>query len=124
MRPLIILSFMLMVMESCYYDHANLSYPQSVSTTGCIVAAVTYSATVTGILNANCYSCHSGTASAGGGIKLDTYASLSTYVSNGQLMNSINHTGGIAAMPLNAPQLSSCQIKTIQTWINNGSPNN
>ncbi|HVV55204.1 MAG TPA: cytochrome c [Mucilaginibacter sp.] len=109
---------------SCYYDHADLSYPQSTSTAGCNVANVTYSSSVTGILNANCYNCHSGSAAAGGGIKLDSYSALKTYVSNGQLMNSINHTGGIAAMPLNGPQLSSCQIKTIQTWIDNGTPNN
>jgi len=124
MKYLVILIFGLLITSGCYYDHANLSYPQSVSTTGCDVAAVTYSSSVTGILSPNCYSCHGGAASAGAGIKLDTYASLLPYVSNGQLMNSINHTGGIAAMPLNSAQLSSCQIKTIQTWINNGSPNN
>ncbi|MBS1529646.1 MAG: hypothetical protein JSU01_05035 [Bacteroidetes bacterium] len=114
----------LWVGSGCYYDHADLSYPQSNSSSGCNVASVTYSSSVAGILSASCYSCHGGSAAAGGGIQLDTYNSLKVYVSNGQLINSINHAGNIPAMPLNGPQLSACQIKTIQTWINNGSPNN
>ncbi|MBS1526812.1 MAG: hypothetical protein JST19_14245 [Bacteroidetes bacterium] len=124
MKCLIALIGISLLGTGCYYDHADLAYPQSNSASGCNVSAVTYSASVTGILSANCYSCHAGSAAAGGGIKLDTYAGLKVYAANGQLMNSVNHTGGIAAMPLNAAQLSSCQIKTIQTWINNGTPNN
>ena len=116
---------LLALITGCYYDHANLSYPQQNSTAPtCNLTGVTYSGSVTGILKANCYSCHAGTAGAGGGIQLDTYTTLKVYVSNGQLLSSINHTGSVPAMPLNAAQLSSCDISTIQTWINNGSPNN
>ena len=117
-----ILSFLILIVctTGCYYDHADLVYPQ----TTCNVSAVTYSTTVTGILSPGCYSCHSGSAASGAGIKLDTYTSLMVYVSNGQLMSSIKHTGTVPAMPLNASQLSSCDINTIQTWINNGTPNN
>jgi mono/diheme cytochrome c family protein len=120
-----ILAFMALLATTtgCYYDHANLVYPQQ-SASACITTNITYSVTVTGVLTTNCYSCHSGNASAGGGIKLDTYSSLKAYVTNGQLINSINHTGGIPAMPLNAAQLSLCDINKIQAWINNGSPNN
>ncbi|MGZ3820449.1 MAG: hypothetical protein ACXVB6_07650 [Mucilaginibacter sp.] len=115
--------FILLICASgCYYDHANLSYPQQ--TGSCVPTTVTYSVNVTGILTTNCYSCHSGNAAAGGGIKLDTYATLKVYITNGQLMNSINHTGSLPAMPLNAAQLSSCDINTIQAWINNNTPNN
>lgn len=119
-RYIFTLPVLILVMAGCYYDHANLVYPQA----NCVVSNVTYSSSVTGILTTNCYSCHSGTASAGGGIQLDNYTSLKTYVSNGQLMNSINHTGGIPAMPLTGSQLSACDILVIQTWINNGTPNN
>ncbi|ASU36750.1 hypothetical protein [Mucilaginibacter xinganensis] len=122
-RHLLFLAALLTGNAGCYYDHANLVYPQQ-STAACITTNVTYSTTVTGVLTANCYSCHSGNAAAGGGIALDTYASLKTYVTNGQLINSINHTGGIPAMPLNAAQLSQCDINKIQAWITNGSPNN
>lgn len=125
MRYLLILFIVLISITGCYYDHANLSYPQSQSNTAsCVPATVTYSANVTGILKTNCYSCHSGNASAGGGIKLDSYAALKVYVSNEQLMGSINHNGSVPAMPLNAAQLSSCDINTIQSWITNNTPNN
>jgi hypothetical protein len=122
-KYILIMGGFLLAMAGCYYDHADLVYPQT-NTGTCVLTNITYSVTVTGILNTNCYSCHGGTASAGGGIKLDSYDALKVYVSNGQLMNSINHTGGIPAMPLNASQLSACDISTIQTWIDNGSPNN
>jgi cytochrome c553 len=106
--------------SGCYYDRANLVYPQPT----CAVTKITYSTNVTGILSTSCYSCHGGNAAAGAGIILDNYASLHTYVTNGQLMNCIKHTGGIPGMPLNANQLSACDINTIQTWINNGAVNN
>lgn len=107
-------------LTGCYYDKADLIYP----TTTCDTTNVKYATTVVSILSPNCYSCHSGTASAGGGIKLDTYANLKPYVTNGQLLNSINQTGVVPAMPLSAGKLSSCDIKKVTVWINNGTLNN
>jgi len=115
-----IISLLLIGTTGCYYDHADLVYPQ----TTCVLTTITYSTSVTGILNTYCYSCHSGNAAAGGGIALDNYIALKTYVTNGQLMSSINHTGSVPAMPLNGSQLSTCEINTLQTWIANGTPNN
>jgi mono/diheme cytochrome c family protein len=121
MRYIILGLFIIMFcITGCYYDRANLVYPQAT----CTVTKVTYTTSVTGILRTGCYNCHSGNASTGGGIILDSYTSLHTYVTNGQLMNSIKHTGGIPGMPLNANQLSACDINTIQTWINDGAINN
>jgi len=120
MKPIFGLLIVVACLTGCYYDHANLVYPKA----NCVITNVTYSSTITSILRANCYGCHSGNASAGGGIALDNYTSLKVYVSNGQLMNSINHTGGIAGMPLNASQLLPCDISTIQAWVSNGAPNN
>jgi len=120
MRNYLALFFMSICCTGCYYDHADLVYPQ----TTCSITNVTYSKSVTAILNASCYSCHSGNAPAGGGIILSNYTSLKVYVSNNQLMGSISHNGSVPAMPLNGSQLSSCDISTIQTWINNGSPDN
>ena len=120
MRPLVTLIVSLIFLSGCYYDHANLVYPQVPCSTG----TVTYSKNVSALISSNCSSCHSGTASSGAGIKLDSYTGIKTYVTNGQLLNSINHTGGIPAMPLGAQQLSSCDIKAIQAWITAGTPNN
>jgi len=120
MKSYIILFTMLVMLSSCFYDHSNLVYPQA----PCTITTATYSQNVSAIITTNCSACHSASASAGAGIKLDSYSALKTYVSNGQLMNSIKHTGGIPAMPQNGQQLSSCDIKTIQTWIDNGALNN
>lgn len=120
MKSYIVLFIMLAMLSSCFYDHANLVYPQA----PCTITTATYSKNVSSIITTNCSACHSASASAGAGIKLDSYTALKMYVSNGQLMNSINHTGGIPVMPQNGQKLSSCDIKTIQTWIDSGALNN
>lgn len=123
----LILSFALTGMTlvgltGCYYDKEEILYPGGT----CDTANVTYSGTVSGIINTNCNVCHS-TASAnasGGGIQLDTHAKLKVYVDNGKLMGSINHAGGYSPMPKNATKLSSCDIAKIQAWVNAGALNN
>ena len=113
--------FLVLCFSGCYYDKANLVYPVS---TACDTTNTTYSGTVSNILSTNCYSCHSGSASAGGGIKLDSYTNLKIYITNGQLLSSINQTGAVPSMPLNSGKLSSCDINKITAWINGGSVNN
>jgi mono/diheme cytochrome c family protein len=108
--------------SGCYYDKEELLYPG----TACDVTGVTYGATVTSILSAHCYSCHSAAAgnANGGGIILDSYNTLYPYVTNGKLMGSINHASGYSAMPKNATKLNACDIQKIQAWVNAGAPNN
>jgi len=118
----IVVAFISLAIVSCYYDKAELIY--SVSTATCDTTAVKYSTDVVGILTGSCYVCHSGTAGAGAGIKLDAYASLKTYVNNGKLKASIMHSPGASAMPKGGGKLNDCSINKIVAWINNGSPNN
>jgi uncharacterized membrane protein len=109
-------------LSGCYYDKEEILYPGG----ACDTTNVTYSGTVSGIININCNVCHS-TASAnasGGGIQLDTYAKLKVYVDNGKMLGSINHAGGYSPMPKNATKLSSCDISKIQAWVNAGALNN
>ena len=75
MKKLMIITagLFLVGMNSCFYDKADLIYPQP---TTCDTATVTYSGTVATILNSNCNGCHGGTAGAGAGIKLDTYPAV------------------------------------------------
>jgi mono/diheme cytochrome c family protein len=113
---------MLAGLGGCYYDKEEILYPGG----NCDTTNVTYSGTVSGIINTNCNVCHS-TASAnanGGGIQLDTHPKLKVYVDNGKLMGSINHAGGYSPMPKNATKLSSCDIAKIQAWVNAGALNN
>ncbi len=108
-------------MNSCFYDKADLIYPQQAT---CDTAAVTYSGTVATILNSNCNGCHGGAAAAGAGIKLDTYAGVSTWVTNGRLLNSMLHNGQASPMPKGGSKLDACTINKVNSWITKGAPNN
>lgn len=125
MKKIINLSIVLFIFLSiigCYYDKAELIY--NVNNATCDTTAVKYSTDVVGILTGSCYACHSGTAGAGAGIKLDNYTSLKTYVNNGKLKASITHTAGASPMPKGGGKLNDCSINKIVAWINNGAPNN
>lgn len=114
---LLILSF-----QACYYDKADLVYP--LDTAPCDTTAVSYATDITTILTANCYSCHSGTAIAGAGIKLDTYTTASNEALKGTLLHAIQWDGGYSAMPKNGARMSACNIAKIRAWINKNAPNN
>jgi hypothetical protein len=112
------------ITESCYYDKADLLYPDG--KTPCDTSVVAkFSSEVLPIMNANCNTsgCHS-TTSASGGIILDTYAGVKTQALNGRLMGSMNQTGAYSSMPKGAAKLPSCTLTKIQQWINSGTPNN
>lgn len=114
----------LSLMESCYYDKADLLYPDG--KTPCDTSVVAkFSSDVLPIMNASCNSggCHN-TASAGGGVILDTYNGVKTQAANGRLMGSMNQTGSYSAMPKGGSKLNSCTLTKIQQWINSGTPNN
>ncbi|GAB2813948.1 hypothetical protein [Ferruginibacter profundus] len=110
--------------ESCYYDKADLLYPDGKIPCDTSVVAK-FSTEVLPIMNASCNTsgCHSTTA-ASGGVILDTYAGVKTQALNGRLMGSINQTGAYSAMPKGGAKLSGCTITRIQQWINSGTPNN
>jgi mono/diheme cytochrome c family protein len=111
----------LLGLSSCFYDKADLIYPQP---TTCDTATVTYSGTVAPILATNCNGCHGGTAAAGAGIKLDTYASLSTWVTNGKFLNSMLHNGQASPMPKGGSKLDACTLNKVSAWITKGAANN
>jgi len=107
--------------ESCYYDKAELLYPNSnlpCDTT----TVVQFSTDVLPVMNASCNlgGCHN-TVSASSGVILDTYAGIRTQALNGRLMGSVNSTG---TMPKGASKLNNCTLAKIQKWIDAGTPNN
>jgi uncharacterized membrane protein len=92
-------------------------------TAACDSSNVKYSTIVSSIMSTNCTGCHGG-SSPSGGINLTNYAGVNTISRNGKLMNSILRNGLASPMPKNLPKLSDCDIKRIQKWVNEGSPNN
>ncbi len=90
---------------------------------GCDTSKISLSADIQAILNTYCINCHSGSTPQGN-VRLDSYTDLKIYVDNGRLVGSITWPAGYAPMPYGQPQLDSCYINKIKSWINNGAPNN
>ncbi len=90
---------------------------------GCDTTAVAFSSSVFPLIQTNCTGCHSG-PSPQGGLSLTNYAQISASANSGILMNSLNGTGGTVPMPFNQPTLSDCAKRTVQIWIEDGTPNN
>ncbi len=109
------------ILGSCYYDKAELLYPDSKLPCDTIAVA-TYSTDVAPVMSASCNmsGCHN-TTDAASGVILDTYAGVKIQALNGRLMGSTSATG---TMPKGGNKLASCTLAKIQKWINSGTPNN
>lgn len=108
---------LLVSMSACYYDVEEVIYPG-----GCNTEAVTYSNTVLPIMQRECYTCHDA-LTQNGGINLEGYSQLFTWVANGKVLAAIKHEGAFP-MPDGQPKLDSCTIAKIETWIDGGALNN
>lgn len=89
----------------------------------CDTLNVTYSGSIAPILQSKCNGCHSG-GNPSGGINLTTWANVSAQANSGKLTGSINHLSGFSPMPKGSPQLPNCEIRKIELWVAQGSPNN
>jgi len=94
------------------------------SATTCDTTNVTYSASITPILQTYCTGCHSGGATSGGGVDLSTYANVLVQVNSGKLWGDVSHATGYNAMPLGGAMLSACDLNIINSWIKKGALNN
>lgn len=89
----------------------------------CDSSQITYSK-VSKVLQANCTGCHNKN-NVSGGIVLDTYSGvLASQNNNNRLLGSIQHETGYSAMPKFTAQLSACDIRLIEKWVETGMPNN
>ena len=118
MKARVFIVVTLCVLLGCRYDvEPNVA---------CDTSNVTYSSTITGIINTyGCLqsSCHGGT-NPGSGFKLDSYAGVKAKVTDGRLFGAINHSPGFVSMPQNAGKMSPCDIDKVKAWIDAGAPNN
>lgn len=115
-----VLVLLVLLATACTYRKTDLVLGPA----NCDTTSMSYAADIVPILSAKCYQCHSGTALAGAGIKLDTYALLKVYVNNGRLAGAINHAPGYVPMPEDASKLPACTINQIGAWIAAGALNN
>lgn len=109
------------LLGGCYYDNEKTLY--GLTTCDSTFVSSSFSTDVLPLLEAHCNRCHAG-SSPSGDISLDTYSTVSNYVSNGSLIGSIKHDPGFKAMPEGKGKLDPCDIKKIQSWIDTGAANN
>ena len=107
-------------MQSCYYDNVEDLYPQLPE---CDTANVTYSKSIWPVINSNCTGCHGGNAPAGN-TRLENYNDISSAANNGSLLGTIRHENGWSPMPKGGGKLNNCDIAKIETWVNQGTPDN
>lgn len=121
MNKIIILIFIASVLTGCYYDKEDELY----GTNGaCNTDNVTFSITVSGLLNSyGCLGCHTGPAPEGN-VNLQGYANVKAMADNGRLYGAISHAPGYQPMPQGANKMNQCDITRIKAWIDAGAPNN
>lgn len=89
----------------------------------CDTTTVTYSITITNLVQKNCISCHNAQTS-NGGVRLDNYTTVKQQADNGQLIGVVNHDNGYKVMPPSGVKISACNIEQIKKWIDEGAQNN
>ena len=111
-----LLSFALFLsISSCYYDNEEELYP---TPTVCNSDSMTYDLHIAPIINAKCAipGCHNGSQSP----NLLGYENV-----NGRLDRILNRAVVNKSMPPSSKTpLTDCEIKQIESWINNGAPQN
>ena len=115
----------IIIIQGCFYDKADQQYP---STGNCDTTGITYNVEIKAILDANCKTCHDGTASISG-IDLYNYQTISALALDGQftygtLLSAVMHQGGAPFMPQTGPMLQDCDINKIAAWVHSGALNN
>jgi hypothetical protein len=88
----------------------------------CDTQNVSYSGSVSQVLQNNCNGCHSGSTPSGG-LNLTNYSTVSVVAANGKLTGSVNREVGYIAMPAADP-LDNCSVRKINIWVDQGYPNN
>ncbi|GAB2770433.1 cytochrome c5 [Hymenobacter luteus] len=114
----LLLSFML---GSCAYDKADeIAEPKVPCTTP---AVVSYSVSISPLLDKNCRSCHN-PALLTGSVNLEDFSVIQKYIRSGELMGNVKHLPGYNPMPQGGTKLSDCDIELLQKWVDAGAPNN
>ena len=109
------------LITACTYNKEEELYP---NTGNCDTNNVSFSTTITPILQKySCSFCHS-SVTMSGNISLANYNSVKTQVNNGRLFGAINHEPGFSQMPQGGNKMNQCDINKVKAWIDAGALNN
>lgn len=115
--------------QGCTRDKAALPMANKII---CDSMSVSYHSCVKPILQSNCYSCHSDSASAGGsaGFDIEDFSQLKFYLNyyyhndsvyGSKFMRAIEHKSGVLVMPPSY-KIPDSSIAIIRSWIRLGAP--
>lgn len=82
---------------------------------------VTFSKTIMPLLTTNCVGCHK-TGNLSGGVSLENYTQVKSYVDSKRLWGSLNSLTGYSPMPP-IGKLTDCQLTVVKKWIDAGAKN-
>jgi mono/diheme cytochrome c family protein len=121
----LVLSILIFLFFSCYYDNEESVYGKPDSS--CDTINVTYSGKIQPLVQTWCLGCHSDvqvSQGAGGGNRLEGYNNLRVFALNGRLLGAVEHRPGFSPMPKYGNKLSNCDISIIRIWVKAGAVNN
>ncbi len=104
-------------LASCAYDAIDTIDSQ----VPCDSTAITYTSAVAPIMQRSCAiaGCHDAQTRSGG-YDLSSYRGVKRAHMQGRLLGTIRHEIGYSPMPKGLPKLDSCDIHTIELWIQHG----
>ena len=114
---------MLCMLTACLLSCENKNEEDLFGSNDCDTSQVSYTGYIQPLFESQCYRCHSD-ANLIAPFSLEGYDDVSTRVANGQLFGALNHVQGYQAMPRGRPILPECDLAKINSWINNGAPDN
>ena len=104
-------------------DWINQGAKNEICGTGtCDSVNVTYSQTISPIIQTHCLGCHNNN-SAAKVPKFTSYAGVAAVAQNGKLVGAITRQPNFIPMP-QVGKLTACQISQIRKWVNDGALNN
>jgi mono/diheme cytochrome c family protein len=89
--------------------------------TVCDTVNVRYTTHVASVMNTYCVGCHNNQL-ASGNVRLNDYDAVRTYAINGRLLGAVGHKPGYVPMPQGGNKLQPCDIRKLQIWVDQGSP--
>ena len=114
-----LLVFAIAGFPSCAWDSVEDLY----GIEACDTLHITWEDPVSEILEINCVPCHNPELHYNG-VRHDTYEEELKVVNDGRLHAVINHLPGSPQMPYQLSQLPECELGTLDSWINEGAPEN
>ncbi len=103
------------VISSCYYDNEEELYPGEII---CDTDSLSYNADIATIINTKCAlpACHGGTQNP-------SFSDFNAVSQNAGRIK-VRAVEQMTMPPSSVTPLSECEIKQLESWINNGAPQN